>query len=61
MPNSVAVKFDLYNNSGEGSDSTGLYIDGASPILPATDLTSTGINFHSGDIFNSGSLITGRR
>ena len=26
---SVAVKFDLYSNSGEGPDSTGLYIDGA--------------------------------
>ena len=25
----MAVKFDLYNNAGEGPDSTGLYTDGA--------------------------------
>jgi len=35
IPNSVAVKFDLYSNQGEGPDSTGLYVDGAVPtILP---------------------------
>ena len=28
---SVAVKFDLYGNNGEGSDSTGLYTNGAWP------------------------------
>jgi len=50
IANSVAVKFDLYNNAGEGSDSTGLYTDGAIPTVPAVDLSSTGINFHSGDI-----------
>ena len=31
IPTSVAVKFDLYSNNGEGVDSTGLYINGASP------------------------------
>ncbi len=51
--NSVAVKFDLYNNAGEGSDSTGLYFNGAPPTVPAIDLSSTGINLHSGDIFNA--------
>jgi hypothetical protein len=50
--NSVAVKFDLYNNAGEGSDSTGLYTDGATPTVPAIDLSSTGINFHSGDVIS---------
>jgi len=49
IPNSVAIKFDLYNNQGEGTDSTGLYTDGASPTIPAIDLTSSGINLHSGD------------
>ncbi|HSY32396.1 MAG TPA: chitobiase/beta-hexosaminidase C-terminal domain-containing protein [Verrucomicrobiae bacterium] len=49
IANSVAVKFDLYNNSGEGINSTGLYQNGALPIMPATDLTSSGINLHSGD------------
>src|SRR6202035_4751731 len=28
---SVAVKFDLYSNNGEGPSSTGLYLNGASP------------------------------
>ncbi len=48
---SVGIKFDLYSNAGEGSNSTGLYLNGASPTTPATDLTSTGINLHSGDPF----------
>jgi hypothetical protein len=48
---SVAVKFDLYNNAGEGIDSTGLYTNGATPTVPATDLSNTGINLHSGHVF----------
>jgi hypothetical protein len=50
---SVAVKFDLFNNAGEGSDSTGIYEDGAIPMVPATDLSSTGINFHSQDVIHA--------
>jgi Chitobiase/beta-hexosaminidase C-terminal domain/Legume lectin domain len=50
--NSVAVKFDLYSNAGEGTDSTGMYTDGASPTTPALDMTSSGVNLHSGDVFN---------
>jgi Legume lectin domain/FG-GAP-like repeat/Bacterial Ig-like domain (group 3) len=46
---SVAIKFDLYNNRGEGPDSTGLYIDGAAPNVPAINLANTGIHLHSGD------------
>ena len=49
---SVAIKFDLYSNAGEGPDSTGLYINGATPTVPAIDLSATGINLHSGHIFN---------
>ncbi len=62
--NSVAVKFDLYNNAGEGSDSTGLYLDGAVPEnVGSVDLSSTGINLHAGDpiqadITYSGSTLT---
>jgi hypothetical protein len=52
IANSVAVKFDLYNNSGEGSNSTGLYQNGAVPAIPASDLSSSGINLHSGDKFS---------
>ena len=51
IPSSVAVKFDLYNNAGEGADSTGIYINGASPTTPAVDMTSSGVNLHSGDVF----------
>ena len=50
--NSVAIKFDLYNNQGEGVDSSGLYTNGASPTIPAIDLTPSGINLHSGDTMN---------
>ena len=49
---SVAVKFDIHNNEGEGPDSTGLYVNGATPTIPAIDLTPTGVNLHSGDTFN---------
>jgi Domain of unknown function (DUF1929)/Chitobiase/beta-hexosaminidase C-terminal domain/PKD domain len=48
---SVAVKFDLYSNSGEGPDSTGLYLNGATPITPSVDMTGSGIDLHSGDVF----------
>jgi hypothetical protein len=48
----VGVKFDLFNNFGEGNDSTGLYVNGASPTVPALDMTSSGVNLHSGDVFN---------
>lgn len=50
--NSVAIKFDLYSNAGEGPDSTGLYLNGNNPTnLNSIDLSSTGINLHSGDTF----------
>src|SRR5262249_46465241 len=49
---SLAVKFDLFDTAGEGFDSTGLYLNGAPPTVPAIDLSSTGIDLHSGDIFN---------
>jgi len=50
IPKSVAVKFDLFQNSGEGNNSTGLYISGASPTAPAVTLGG-GVNLHSGDLF----------
>ena len=51
IPQSLAIKFDLYNNAGEGPDSTGLYTDGAAPMVPAFNLTGTPIKLHSGDPF----------
>ncbi len=55
--NSVAIKFDLYDNEGEGFNSTGLFFNGDFPGLPSQpgeasiDLTGTGIDLHSQDIF----------
>jgi len=46
---SLAVKFDLYSNSGEGVNSTGVYTNGAAPMnVGSIDLTGT-VNLHSGD------------
>lgn len=50
---SVAIKFDLYNNAGEGSNSTGIYTNGAVPTVPAVDLGSTGVNLHSGNLMHA--------
>jgi len=52
IPKSIAVKFDFYNNAGEGADSTGLYTNGASPTVPSTDMTASGVNLRSGDVMN---------
>ena len=59
IPNSVAIKFDLANNAGEGTNSTGLYTDGAYPSVPAINLTGTGINLHSGDYINATLIYNG--
>jgi hypothetical protein len=47
---SVAAKFDLFSNSGEGNNSTGLYTNGASPTTPAITLGG-GVNLQRGDVF----------
>jgi hypothetical protein len=53
IPNSVAVKFDFYNTDGEGTDSTGIYENGASPTIPAVDMTSSGVILNSGHILQA--------
>jgi hypothetical protein len=50
---SVAVKFDLYSNAGEGTDSTGVYTNGASPTVPATDMTASGVKLNSGHVLHA--------
>jgi hypothetical protein len=50
---SIAVKFDTFNNDGEGVNSTGLYTNGAAPTVPAIDLTPSGIDLHSGDTMHA--------
>jgi chitobiase/beta-hexosaminidase-like protein/lectin family protein len=59
LANSMAVKFDTYNNAGEGTDSTGLYTGGVSPTVPATDLTSSGILLDSSDVLNAHAVYDG--
>jgi hypothetical protein len=51
MPTSIAIKFDLFDNNGEGPNSTGLYTGGASPTTPAVTLGG-GVDLHSGHIFS---------
>src|SRR5262249_39537081 len=62
LPRSLAIKFDLFHNSGEGTNSTGIFTDGRSPTVrqfglgagfPDTsiDLTGTGIDLSSGHPF----------
>ena len=49
---SVAIKFDLYDNAGEGPNSTGLYLNGVQPnAVNSINLTGTGIDLHSGHAF----------
>ncbi len=51
--NSVIIKFDLFNNAGEGIDSTGLFTNGHSPTIgvnpgdSSVDMTGSGIDLHS--------------
>src|SRR5437660_8101611 len=49
IPTSVAVKFDLFQNVHEGTNSTGIYTNGAMPSSPSVTLGG-GVNLHSGDI-----------
>lgn len=59
--NSLAIKFDIYDNAGEGSDSTGLFVAGDNPSVPggtrsveaAVDMTSSGVELNSGDVLNA--------
>ncbi len=50
---SLAIKFDIYDNAGEGFNSTGLYANGDSPSTPADDLTPSGVDLHSGDVMEA--------
>ncbi len=52
VANSLAVKFDIFNDAGEGTNSIGFYANGAAPTVPSIDLTSSGLNLRSGDPFH---------
>src|SRR4051794_19881415 len=51
IADSVAVKFDLVDNGGEGTDSVGVFTGGAAPTTPAANLDGSGIYLHSGHPF----------
>ena len=53
IQHSVAVKFDMHSDAGEGSNSTGVYLGGASPTVPSTNLAPSGINLRSGHVFHA--------
>jgi hypothetical protein len=49
---SAMIKFDLYSNSGEGVDSTGLFLNGVTPSgAGSINLAPSGLDLHSGDVF----------
>lgn len=51
IANSVAIKFDFNSNAGEGSDSTGLYVNGAAPTSAGSvDMTASGVAIGSGHV-----------
>jgi hypothetical protein len=50
---SVAVKFDTFDNAGEGTNSTGFFTGGAEPTVPASNLTAFGIDLHSADVLHA--------
>ena len=59
IQNSVALKFDIYNDAGEGTDSIGVYTDGVAPTMPATDLSSSGVTLLSGDLIHAHLMYSG--
>src|SRR5437763_11393893 len=53
---SVAVKFDLVDNAGEGTDSVGVFAGGAEPTTPADRLPpgqEGAIHLNSGHVFRA--------
>jgi len=48
IPTSIALKFDIHSNAGEGNNSTGLYLNGATPTVPAVAIPPTSVLLASG-------------
>jgi hypothetical protein len=60
ISNSVAVKFDFNDADSSSSNSTGLFTGGEAPFgAGSVDLTDTGIDFTSGDVFQVGMTYDG--
>ena len=60
LTHAVCVKFDIFSNAGEGTDSTGFYTGGAYPDVPAIDLTPSGVVLKSGHVFNAAVAYDGK-
>ena len=60
ITSSVAVKFDLHDNNGEGPSSTGIYLDGAAPTTPSLSLLPNLIDLHSGHVFHVALVYDGK-
>ncbi len=50
MPASLAIAFDVFGNSGQGANTTAMYVNGAVRTVPTANLSASGINLKSGDI-----------
>jgi hypothetical protein len=50
---SVAVKFDLHSNDGEGTSSAGVYVDGEAPTIPYVNTLPNLVNLHNGHVFRA--------
>jgi hypothetical protein len=48
---SIAITFGLFNDCGQGSDSTGLFTNGTYPGVPSVDMSNSGIHLDDGDVF----------
>ena len=53
IPNSLAIKFDCFTPVGAGTSSTGLYLNGAAPTVPALDLSANNVILSSGDLMHA--------
>ena len=59
IPNSVAIKFDIFNNAGEGNNSTGVFSGGRSPTVAQAGgdiligLDGTGIDLKSQNVLRA--------
>ncbi len=53
IPHSVAIKFDTWDNEGEGRSSTGMYTNGAAPTQPSYNLYTDTIDLHSTHLFKA--------
>ncbi len=50
IPNSLAIKFELFNGSGSGTDTTGVYENGASTPVSSFNLSPAGVNLANGSV-----------